>query len=290
MDGFASTQASKNSPARQAEPFDSMSSVEIAEALEQALDSMTEETYDPALIDAYLNALDQRTPMPPPPDAKASFQALQRKLQGISLDGNTAPGNRNGGVFPAKRHPLRRMVVTLAAAMALLFALMVGAQAAGMDVFGNLARWTDEHLYFIFSSGDNARNKETQDLFRQALQDCDLPTDLAPSWYPKGFTSELNVWNDTANFSKSVRLSFTDKDGNYFAIVVDQYSDIEDAQMLIEKDAAPVETYTKNGRAFYIVSNLDYTTATWANDDIMVNIGGQLSVDEVKKIINSMGG
>lgn len=290
MDGFASTQASKNSPARQAEPFDSMSSVEIAEALEQALDSMTEETYDPALIDAYLNALDQRAPMPPPPDAKASFQALQRKLQGISLDGNTAPGNRNGGVFPAKRHPLRRMVVTLAAAMALLFALMVGAQAAGMDVFGNLARWTDEHLYFIFSSGDNARNVETHDLFQKALKDCGLPTDLAPSWYPKGYTSELNVWNDDASLGKFIRLSFMNEDGSYFAILVDQYNDIEDAQMLIEKDTEPVETYIKDGRTFYIVSNLDHTTAAWADDEVMVNIGGHLSVDEIKKMINSMGG
>lgn len=290
MDGFVPTQASKNSPARQAEPFDSMSSVEIAEALEQALDSMTEETYDPALIDAYLNALDQRAPMPPPPDANVSFQALQRKLQGISPDGNTAPGNKNGGAFPAKRHPLRRMVVTLAAAMALLFALMIGAQAAGMDIFGNLARWTDEHLYFIFSSGDNARNVETHDLFQKALKDCGLPTDLAPSWYPKGYTSELAVWKDESSSNAFVQLVFSNDSGKEFVVSVDRYEDVESIKTLIEKDLEPVDTYTKGNRTFYIYSNVNIVSAVLSNDDLMVTIRGDLSIDEVKKMINSMGG
>lgn len=289
MDGFVPTQASKNSPARQAEPFDSMSSVEIAEALEQALDSMTEETYDPALIDAYLNALDQRAPMPPPPDAKVSFQALQRKLQGISLDGNTAPGNRNGGAFPAKRHPLRRMVVTFAAAMALLFALMIGAQAAGMDIFGNLARWTDEHLYPLVA-GETARNKETQDLFCQALQDCGLPTDFAPGWYPEGFSSELRTWNNESNSTASVQLTFLSDSGKEYAVSVDRYENVESVKMLIEKDLESVDKYTKGNRTFYIYSNVNIVSAMFSNDDLMVTIRGNLSIDEVKKIINSMGG
>ena len=41
------------------------------------------------------------------------------------------------------------MVITVAATVALLFALMVGAQAAGLDVFGNLAKWTDDLFWFL---------------------------------------------------------------------------------------------------------------------------------------------
>lgn len=289
MDGFASTQASKNSPARQMGPLDSMSSVEIAEALEQALDSMTEETYDPALIDAYLNALDQRAPMPPPPDAKASFQALQRKLQGISLDGSTASGNRSGGASPAKRRPIRRMVVTLAAAMALLFALMIGAQAAGMDIFGSLARWTDEHFFFIFSSEGTAQNIENQDLFRQTLKEYELPTELAPSWYPDGFTAkDPEVWTD--EFGSAVNIAFSNEDGKIFVVSINKYYEIENQAFPFEKDTDPMGTYTSHNRTFYIMSNVNSITAVWAGDDLVVNISGTLSVDEVKKMINSMGG
>ena len=82
MNDFVKKQASQNSPVNpvvSAESLEAMSPVELAEALELALDSMTEETYDPAVIDAYLDALDRKAPMPPVPDTEAAFQDFQPK-------------------------------------------------------------------------------------------------------------------------------------------------------------------------------------------------------------------
>ena len=45
------------------ERFASMSPSEIAEEMEARLGAMTEETYDPDVIDAYLDELDRRAPM-----------------------------------------------------------------------------------------------------------------------------------------------------------------------------------------------------------------------------------
>ena len=44
--------------------FAAMSASEIAQELEQILSAMTEETYDTAIIDAYLDELDRRAPSP----------------------------------------------------------------------------------------------------------------------------------------------------------------------------------------------------------------------------------
>lgn len=56
MNDFEKKQASQNKPASEAvstESLKAMSPAELADALELALDSMTEENYDPDLIDAY---------------------------------------------------------------------------------------------------------------------------------------------------------------------------------------------------------------------------------------------
>ena len=41
-----------------------LSPEELAQAMEQALDQMNEDTYDQAVMDAYLDAMEAKTPMP----------------------------------------------------------------------------------------------------------------------------------------------------------------------------------------------------------------------------------
>lgn len=270
------------------ESLDSISPVELADALEQALDSMTEETYDPQLIDAYLDALEQKAPIPEKPDAEAAFQDFKRRFQAISFDDNSASDNKSGRA-PVIRYPLKRVVVTIAATVALLFALMVGAQAAGIDVFGHFVRWTDEHFFFIFSSNEDARNIENRDIFQKALAECDLPAELAPSWYPDGFTAgDPEVWTD--EFGTAVNVAFSNEEGKVFVVSISQYYEIKSQAFPFERDTNPVEAYTSQNRTFYIMSNIKTLTAAWVDDNTVMSIMGPLSVDEAKKMINSMGG
>ena len=51
-----------------------------------------------------------------------------------------------------------------------------------------------------------------------------------------------------------------------------------------------MEVYESNGRSFYIMSNIDTLTATWSDGTLVVTIGGQLTRDEIKGIIDSIGG
>ena len=67
---------------------------ELAEELETALDAMTEETYDPAMIEAYLDALDRKSPMPAHPSAEASYQEFHAKLQGYVEQGVSKPAKK----------------------------------------------------------------------------------------------------------------------------------------------------------------------------------------------------
>ena len=52
--------------------LEQLSPEELAQAMEQALDDMTEDTYDQAVIHAYLDALGATAPMPAAPDVEES--------------------------------------------------------------------------------------------------------------------------------------------------------------------------------------------------------------------------
>lgn len=280
------------------ERFQSMSPSQLAEEMEQVLGAMTEETYDPALIDAYLDALDEKAPMPPVPDPAESFERLKKKLAAMPLEEKqetpAAPGAEREVKEdkPAPRRgwsAFRRMVTSVAAAACLLFVFMVGAQAAGIDVFGNLARWTDEQFSFIIPEKTEPKS-EYYEPFRQALEKQELPQELAPTWYPEGFRAgEPELWDD--KISKTVQLSFSnEEEDRSFAIYVDLYTDPKFASWPFEKDDKAVELYTSNGRAFYIFTNLKSRVALWGEDLLQFSIIGDLSVEEIKGIIDSMGG
>lgn len=154
------------------------------------------------------------------------------------------------------------------------------------DALGRLARWTEEAFRFLPTPGQRAE----QTAFQQALEQCGLPTQLAPSWVPDGFQpNEPQVWVDDA--ASIVDVSFQHKDGRSLSISVERYANEDDiAAVEYEKDGAPVEVYIQNGRRFYIMSNLNSITAVWTDGTLLETIVGHLSVDEVKMVIDSIGG
>ena len=293
MKDFMEKQASQNKPDSEVlstERLKAMSPVELADALELALDSMTEENYDPDLIDAYLDALDEKVPVPEEPDTEADFQEFKNKIRAFTFNGEALTKHDGNGTATVKRFPFKRVVGTVAATVAILFTLMVGVQAAGIDVFGNLARWTNELFFFIPSSNGNPYTSEFSAVLQETLEEQELPKGLAPTWFPDGFTAEKpEIWDD--DVSKAVQLIFTNSDGKCFSVNIEQYTNSEALGMLpFEKDASDVELYTSSDRTFYIMSNMDTVTAAWADGNVLETIRGELSVDEIKTMIDSMGG
>ena len=293
MNDFTEKKASQKRPEGEelsTESLQAMAPAELADALERTLDAMTEEEYDPDLIDAYLDALEEKAPMPQEPDSEKALREFQTRLRSISFPAGEDPAGKEKAGPARRRYPFKRAAVTVAATVALLFALMIGAQAAGMNVFGNLAQGTDELFFFLPSGKEAARNAEYQAMFREALEEQGMPGDLAPAWYPKGFTAEKpEVWND--KIGKRVEFSFENEDGEIFIVGVSEYNETMDiAPALYEKDSSSVEIYTGNEKTFYMMSNLNTVTVTWSDGSLMETIRGELSADEVKKMIDSMGG
>ena len=203
---------------------------------------------------------------------------------------------------PAVRRPRRletwlEQGASAAAGGAVLFAGMVAAQAAGIDVFGALGRWTEEHFGFVVSSpvpGSGSTGGETDDPlvaeFRAALEENGIYEDLVPTWYPEGFEAANGVEVMSDDFGASVFVSFLHEDGRSFSVSVDYYSDAEIIETItFEKDGTAVETYTGSGKTFYLLSNLQTEIATWSGNNVVFYISGSLSKDELKTMIDSIG-
>lgn len=188
----------------------------------------------------------------------------------------------------ARRVPVWRTLRIAAATVALLFALMVGAQASGLNVFGALAQWTSER--FHFGTGQSEIESENYQQFLTLLVQNSIEKELAPTWCPPGFVaSEPTVENSDSSIS--VKISFVNTDKGSFSISINRYiSQLEPENKSFEKDNISVEQYLSHGKTFYIFSNESYVMATWSEDSLLETIWGNLSKDDIKSIIDSIGG
>ena len=170
---------------------------------------------------------------------------------------------------------------------------MAAAQAAGFDVLGMLGQWTDEIFHFTSGaeSGESAApmNENTR-LLREALASVGIDEDLAPTWFPEGFTAEEPAI-ETSNFNIVIYFSLTDGTDNFINIAIRQYQsaeDLESADYEIKTDS--VQQYSNEKQTFYLFSNGNAVAATWANGLLMEQITGNIDEAEIKHIIDSIGG
>lgn len=182
-----------------------------------------------------------------------------------------------------------RKVLVVAAVLVLMFGSMLTAQAAGLDVFGAIGRWTEEKFHFEISP--TSEDGTTDYTFREASREKGLPQNLIPTWYPKGFESSEPIDDSIENYVDSVYCEYINKEENrsYLTMVSRYYDSNSIAATVYEKDDTEIEIYENNGRNFYIMSNLDTLTATWSDGKMSIDISGQLEINELKHIIDSIG-
>ena len=282
------------------ERLKTMSPSELEQAMEDALSIMTEEDYDPAVIEAYLNALDNQAPMPLYPDAKTSYTDFQQKVRSLSGDPAVQGMQKRRHV---RLHRILRVGLVAVLTVACLFGSMVAAQAAGVDVFGALARWTESA--FSFGPIQSERTVEASSTPGELVSISEYPSELPaeyqelwaelrargvdgfmfPTYIPDGFQVEDSDLYVPPEFNKvDFVVWYENGSGDItYSILYDKNS-----SRVYEKDARDVEVYEHEGKEYYIFSNLDRNTAAWNTGDLEYSLSTSLDVSELKNILNSM--
>ena len=257
-----------------------MTTAELRDALESALDSMGEDGYDNSVVSAYLDELNRREPVPQHPSAQKSYDAFKQKLSAIIPDSG---GGRSP--FRARRAGARRILRTgLVAAVIVAVCLLVGvmaAQAAGVDILGTLARWTDS----VFTFGE-IYEPESDPSGEPGLSSTAIDTieSYLPNVPPEFTASEplIYVRPLTGNIEYSVYYISGNSHIQFKAV-----QHLSSHGIQFEKDVKNVELYNLGGINCYIFTNNNLCVAAWTIDEFEYSISMDTSINDLKTIIDS---
>ena len=183
-------------------------------------------------------------------------------------------------VFPCW---LRSLTAT-AAVLAILLVGSATAEAFGMDIWKAVVKWTQET--FQFGDWDESDKKDTFPYasFQEALEKGNITINLVPTWIPAGF--------DLANISiedKPLQIGYKAKyeDGDRTVIItVQDY--LGKVPAYVEQSDGLVEEYEVAGVTYYLLENNKRTQAVWIVDSFECSILGDLTIEELKLMIDSI--
>ena len=283
--------------------YDQMSTAELEQMLRLDFQSSEEGVSD---LDAILYISDLLAQRNGPFDSDAAWQQFQtqyrphadgRSLYDFADEEDCSASEEKQASATSSRAQSRsarrlRWPPLLAAVLAALLLGSIVTQAAGVDVWGVIAQWTDETFHFVSAGSDDTSGVVGNHSVQEELSQY-LPTlqalgmdDLFPTWYPDGFTPgdlEITELHDRV----TAHVTYFGEDRTY-TVVIDHFMQPQSNTGTFEKDDTPVEEYDHNGQTFYILSNLDSLTATTYDGEFMTMIYGGLTREEIKAVIDSI--
>lgn len=191
------------------------------------------------------------------------------------------------------------------AVVAALFFLIITVipSITGAGSFSSLwGRWTDNIFWFERQSNivDRTPNNsleyhtENADLLRMYNTVCNFcDTPVVPAWIPEGY--EIKSWDDFLNASMlsetyeahEIAAEFTRGEDT---LIIRIYIGEEPPNTVYGKDEKAISIYNKNGIEHHIMSYNEKLVCIWYFDGYGGSISGNLSMEELYRIIDSIYG
>lgn len=235
----------------------------------------------------------------PQPDRAQEVDRAWRRFQetyctpegeGESLYDSTPQLEQHEEESPRKRHYLRRLpkrVAVVAAVICTLFATMIVAQAAGLDLWEVIVQWSEETFHFTYQ-GDEASSAWMEG--QEELEGMEFD-DYLPTWIPEGYAVEDVQTYELRDQSTAIIL-FSGENLPAFYLSVDVYGDLEKMQYAtFEKDDAPVqEQKLPNGGTVYFYANGGDEASVYQYRNVICSVVGDVSQKVAMKIYESIEG
>lgn len=257
---------------------------------------------DLELMQAYLDAMDEKDPIPFALEETATYERfaekhaamleeLDRPVQSMEL--HTSEQQR-----PVEKHSrgaLRRMV-PVAAAAALMLGTIISAQAMGFDVFGKIARWTEETFHFssveqtsaVITKYPLAEGEQmTFATLKDAVDAFGITAPVIPKWIPERFGLIEVIALRNVN-GIEIYAVYEDNGKGVETFTIDYRTVSVEDTTIIEKDSSSTELYDLNRIAHYLITDNGYERAIWQNGELECYVAGMVSRQEMQEIINSI--
>lgn len=215
-----------------------------------------------------------------------------------------APGHpsQTSPEVPPKRarrfSQLWRTFLIAAAAMGCMFAIMVTAQASGVDVFGAMAQWTQDVFSFkqtLPNTGvadipneDNAIGSEKQSFasLQEALDAYGMTQVHEPTQLPDGFVMDKCIVERSSALYRTVVHADYMNNRDRIAINIASYKG-KPAALTQKTDETP-ELKEWNGIKFYVIENSSNAMVAWHDDAYEYYVSGKVDREILWKTAVSM--
>ncbi|NLN49445.1 MAG: DUF4367 domain-containing protein [Clostridiales bacterium] len=194
-----------------------------------------------------------------------------------------------------RQRSLRKLLVQSAAGLILFFFMSSAiAIALGYNPIEVIIDWGKDTFHLSFPNHSNEENfnnlaeRKIYGSIGDALHGVAVKP-LLPGWVPDGFAFTYAEKFTSLDDTKIV-LCYENSAHKNIIFDFEIYETHVSIDTFFEKDDNVVEVYDKNNIPHYIFQNLDQVQAVWVSANIVYNINGDISADEVKKIIDSMNG
>ena len=258
---------------------------ELADELAALTEDAANGNPDLALIDAYLEILDEKAPLPFAADPQEALSAFHEK-HGLLEKETSTPRRRR----PRSPHFPIRAVASFAA---VLFCSSILAQAYGINIWGTIARVTSETFrmekaevpyaevsVYPIAQGESAEYGSLS----EAVEAFGITAPLAPTWVPERFgtpeayaiyeTSGICIYMDCVTEEDFLTMRFIEAS--------------RATQQIVEKDSSPDSSYFCNEINHHIIIDQSLAKIIWCNGIFECRISGSITEEEVRKIIDSI--
>ena len=212
-------------------------------------------------------------------------EPIETNADSIEIIKDDVPSNNQKIRLSAKW--LRRLGVA-AATIAILVGSMLTVQAAGFDVFGAIARWTESVFSYeqtIGSVNSNSMINSSVEQLKYSLLAQGLSQENTPAWVPDRF--EITEMKAESNESRCIIHALFSSESDYLIIDISRSSTGD--EVCIEKNTETVETVVVSDKTFYVFQNNSNMAAVWSDGNDSISIYGTISKEELISIVLSIG-
>ena len=185
------------------------------------------------------------------------------------------------------KNVIRYLLVAVGTVIALLGTLVV-VQAAGVDVFGRLASWTDSVFHYSSEEKPVQMEEEPFAEIEAVLRGLNIPTEFAPHRLPDGYVVSSIKQSETDEL-KLVAIVL-EKEKKESHIIIEEYREaslIENTMW--EKTDPNAIVFSSNDRDFYLIENEQGWSGTWSDGIYVITLLGFESYEDLKNTIHSIG-
>ena len=207
-----------------------------------------------------------------------------------SFEQNYMPAEPRKSTESKKTASWMRRLAAAAAVVVLLIFIPISTNAFTLEeLWGIVARWAKETFSFVSSEDTSVSeplpdHKEEFYSLQELLEYCKRDSDIAPTWIPDGFLLE-KIEQDITPIQETYLARYSKGDQVFF-IRIQNYLDSDFQKVEIEDDYS--EIYQASGIDYYLFENVDQCRAFWIVTPYECIISGDLSIEEIKLMINSI--